>query len=133
NEVVAMTRNAAGSRIESVTLASGEVVACGQVVNAAGTRGAQVAALAGITLPIEPRKRLTWIFTAEQPLDRALPLTIDPSGVHVRQDTKSTYLAGGYTGPDPAVAPDDFSMDHGLWQDHVLPTIATTIPQFEAM
>ena len=133
NEVVAMTRNAAGSRVVSVTLASGELIACGQVVNAAGTRGAQVAGLAGITLPIEPRKRLTWVFTAEQPLDRPLPLTIDPSGVHVRQDTKSTYMAGGYTGPDAAVAPDDFSMDHGLWQDHIWPTIATRIPQFEAI
>ena len=36
NEVVEMTRNAAGTRVESVTLASGEVIACGQVVNASG-------------------------------------------------------------------------------------------------
>ena len=133
NEVVAMTRNAAGSTVDSVTLASGHVVACGQVVNAAGTRGAQVAALAGVTLPIEPRKRYTWIFTAEKPLDRPLPLTIDPSGVHMRQDTKSTYMAGGHSDADPAVAPDDFSMDHAIWQDHIWPTIATRIPQFEAI
>jgi glycine/D-amino acid oxidase-like deaminating enzyme len=30
NEVVAITRNAAGTRVESVTLASGEVIACGR-------------------------------------------------------------------------------------------------------
>ena len=133
NEVVAITRNDAGSMVETVTLASGQVVACGQVVNAAGTRGAQVAALAEIALPIEPRKRYTWIFTAEHPLDRALPLTIDPSGVHVRQDTKSTYMAGGHSDPDPTVDPDDFSMDHAIWEDHIWPTIATRIPQFEAI
>ena len=62
-----------------------------------------------------------------------LPLTIDPSGVHFRQDGPQTYLAGAAPDPDPAVAYDDFHMDHGRWQDHVWPIIATRIPQFEAI
>ncbi len=132
-EVVAITRNAAGALVESVTLASGEVVSCGAVVNATGTRGARMAAMAGIAIPVEPRKRFTWVFTAETPLSRALPLTIDPSGVHVRQDTRSTYMAGGHTAEDPLVDHDDFAMDHALWQDHIWPTIATRIPAFEAI
>jgi glycine/D-amino acid oxidase-like deaminating enzyme len=131
NEVVAISRN--GGRIDSVTLKSGEVIACGQVVNASGTRGAITARMAGIEIPIEPRKRFTWIFTAEQPLDRPLPLTIDPSGVHFRQDTTTTYMAGGHADDDPPVAFDDFEMDHAIWQDHIWPTIATRIPQFEAI
>jgi glycine/D-amino acid oxidase-like deaminating enzyme len=131
NEVVAIVRN--GGRIDSVTLKSGEVIACGQVVNASGTRGAVTARMAGIDIPIEPRKRFTWIFTAENPLDRPLPLTIDPSGVHFRQDTATTYMAGGHADHDPAVAFDDFEMDHAIWQDHIWPTIATRIPQFEAI
>jgi glycine/D-amino acid oxidase-like deaminating enzyme len=133
NEVVAIGRNAVRSRVESVTLRSGEVIACGQVVNASGTRGAAMARMAGIEIPVEPRKRFTWIFTAEQPLDRDLPLTIDPTGVHFRQDTRSTYMAGGHSPDDPAVAFDDFDMDHSLWLDHIWPTIATRIPQFEAI
>lgn len=133
NEVTAITRNATGTRVESVTLASGEVVACGQVVNASGTRGAVTARMVGIDIPIEPRKRYTWVFTAETPLDRDLPLTIDPSGLHVRQDGKTSYMAGGHADHDPAVAFDDFSMDHGLWQDHIWPLLATRIPQFEAI
>ena len=131
NEVVAITRN--GNRIDSVTLRSGEVVVCGQVVNASGTRGAVTAGMAGIDIPIEPRKRFTWIFTAEQPLERPLPLTIDPSGVHFRQDTAATYMAGGHADDDPPVGFDDFAMDHTIWQDHIWPTIATRIPQFEAI
>jgi glycine/D-amino acid oxidase-like deaminating enzyme len=130
-EVVAMRRD--GGRIESVTLASGQTIACGQVVNAAGTRGARVAAMAGLPLPIEPRKRYTWVFTAEQPLGRDLPLTIDPSGVHVRTDGPQTYLAGCKGDPDPEADPDDFAMDHGLWENHVWPILATRIPQFEAI
>lgn len=133
NEVVAMESNATGTRVETVTLASGDVISCGQVVNASGPRAARTAAMAGITLPVEPRKRFTYIFTAERPLDRELPLTIDPSGVHVRQDGPATYLAGGHSQIDPAVDYDDFTMDPDLWQDHIWPHIATRIPQFEAI
>ena len=130
-EVVPMSRE--GARITSVGLASGDVVSCGTVVNASGPRAARTAAMAGIELPVEPRKRFTWIFTAENPLDRDLPLTIDPSGVHVRQDGPETYLAGCPADPDPAVDYDDFIMDHNRWQDHVWPVIANRIPQFETI
>ncbi|NOR32758.1 MAG: FAD-dependent oxidoreductase [Sulfitobacter sp.] len=133
NEVVAITKNEAGTLVESVTLASGEVIACGQVVNASGPRAARTAQMAGLDIPVEPRKRFTWIFSALQPLDRELPLTIDPSGVHFRQDGPKTYLAGCPADPDPAVDYDDFHMDHGRWENHVWPIIANRIPQFEAI
>ena len=133
NEVVALVKNAAGDRVESVTLKSGEVISCGQVVNASGPRAIETSRMAGIEIPVEPRKRFTWIFAAENPLDCDLPLTIDPSGVHFRQDGKQTYLAGGHSDHDPAVAYDDFEMDHALWQDHIWPVIAARIPQFEAI
>lgn len=132
-EVMAMTRNAAGNRVESVTLASGEVISCGQVVNASGPRAARTARMAGIDVPVEPRKRYTWIFRAERPLDRDLPLTIDPSGVHVRENGGGTYMAGGHAKVDPAVGHDDFTMDADLWEEHVWPTVAARIPQFEAI
>jgi glycine/D-amino acid oxidase-like deaminating enzyme len=133
NEVVAMTRNAAGTKVESVTLASGEVIACGQVVNASGPRAARTAKMAGIDVPVEPRKRSSWIFKAEQPLDRDLPLTIDPSGVHVRENGGGTYQCGGHSDVDPAVDYDDFAMDHSIWENHIWPILATRIPQFEAI
>ncbi len=133
NEVVAMTKNAAGTRVVSVTLASGEVISCGQVVNASGPRANRTAAMAGLEIPVEPRKRFTWIFSAEQPLDQELPLTIDPSGVHCRQDGPKTYLAGCPADPDPAVDFDDFAMDFNRWESHVWPILATRIPQFEAI
>lgn len=123
----------ANDRVQSVTLSSGQRITCGQLVNASGPRAARTAAMAGIDIPVEPRKRFTWIFSAEQPLDRDLPLTIDPSGVHFRQDGPETYLAGCPADPDPAVEPDDFVMDHNRWQDHAWPIIATRIPQFEAI
>jgi glycine/D-amino acid oxidase-like deaminating enzyme len=133
NEVVAMTKNAAGTRVESVTLKSGEVIACAQVLNASGPRAIETAKMVGVTVPVEPRKRFSWIFSAEKPLDRDLPLTIDPSGIHVRENGGGTYQCGGHSEIDPAVDYDDFQMDHSIWENHVWPVLATRIPQFEAI
>lgn len=130
-EVVDITINA--GRAQSVKLGDGTEIACGQLVNAAGPRAAFVARMAGLELPVEPRKRYTWMFKAENPLDQALPLTIDPSGVHMREVGGGTYQAGGHADFDPAVAYDDFDMDHSLWQDKIWPAIATRVPQFEAI
>lgn len=132
NEVVSMNKNATDSLVESITLATGEQIACGRVVNASGPRALLTSRMAGIEIPVEPRKRYTYIFEAEQPLDRDLPLTIDPSGVHMRSEGKY-YLAGCPPDIDPAVDYDDFVEDHSLWQDKVWPAIANRIPQFEAI
>jgi len=129
-EVVSMAKNAAGTAVDSVTLKSGHSISCGTVVNASGPRAVATAAMAGLDLPVRPRKRYTYIFDAAEPLDRDLPLTIDPSGVHLRTDGKY-YLAGCPPDDDPDVAFDDFEFDHSLWMDKVWPTIATRVPAFE--
>ena len=130
NKVVGMTKT--GAKIDSVTLETGDVISCGTVVNASGPRAVETSRMAGIEIPVEPRKRFTFIFDAEQRLDRDLPLTIDPTGVHMRTDGEF-YLAGCPPELDPAVAYDDFEMDHDIWQDKVWPILANRIPQFEAI
>jgi len=132
NEVVAINRNTGGTRIESVSLQTGEDVSCGAVVNASGPRAILTSRMAGIEIPVEPRKRYTFIFDAEQPLDRDLPLTIDPTGVHMRTDG-IYYLAGCPPDDDPPVDYDDFEQDHSIWENKVWPIIANRIPQFEAI
>ena len=128
NEVVDVTVDA--GRISSVELASGHTVHCGALVNAAGPRAPHVARMAGFDLPIEARKRYTFIFDAAEPLDRDLPLTIDPSGVHMRSEG-AAYLAGCPPLDDPAVDHDDFAFDGDIWEDRVWPAIATRVPNFE--
>ena len=132
NEVVAMNLNADNSRVQSVVLASGDSVNCATVVNASGPRAVATSRMAGIEIPVEPRKRYTFIFDAEQPLDRELPLTIDPSGIHMRTDGQY-YMCGCAPDVDVAVDYDDFRADHSLWEDKVWPVLATRIPQFEAV
>ncbi|MGI9365139.1 MAG: NAD(P)/FAD-dependent oxidoreductase [Rhizobiaceae bacterium] len=132
NEVVSMELNRAGSQVTSVRLKTGEMLSGKTIVNASGPRAARTAQMAGIDLPVEPRKRYTFIFDAQYPLDQDLPLTIDPTGVHMRTDG-TYYLAGCPPEVDYAVEFDDFDQDHSIWEDKVWPAIANRIPQFEAI
>lgn len=130
NTVTSMTR--VGDAVHSVTLGDGTQVNCGTVVNASGPSAVATAKMAGLDIPVVPRKRYTFVFDAARPLDRDLPLTIDPSGVHMRSEGKY-YLAGCPPDDDLDVAYDDFAFDHSLWESKVWPTIAARIPQFEAI
>ena len=119
-----------GDTVSTVTLASGHVISCGTLVNAAGPSASVIAAMADVSLHVEPRKRYTYIFTAAEKLDRALPLTIDPNGVHVRSEGDA-YMGGCTPDIDPAVDYDDYAMDHDIFEDKVWPTLAHRIPAFE--
>ena len=133
NEVVSMSLNETGTVVESVKLKSGEKITCGKVINCSGPRAVLTSRMAGIEIPVEPRKRYTFIFDAEKPLDQDLPLTIDPSGVHMRTDGQY-YLSGcSPIGDDPAVDYDDFDQDHSVWEEKAWPAIAHRVPQFEAI
>ncbi len=127
-EVTGISRE--GGRVTGVTLADGGSIACGTLVNASGPRAALTARMAGLDLPVEPRRRFTFVFDAAEPLPADLPLTIDPSGVHMRSDGRY-YLCGCPPDLDPAVDFTDFTMDHEIWEEKVWAAIATRVPAFE--
>jgi glycine/D-amino acid oxidase-like deaminating enzyme len=122
----------AGARVAAVRLADGTRFGCGQFVNAAGGRGAEVAAMAGIAIPVERRKRTVFAFAAAEPPARRLPLMIDPSGVWCRPEGTG-FIAGSAPDPDPAVDADDFEPRHGEWEETVWPALAARSPTFEAL
>ncbi|MBY8976354.1 FAD-binding oxidoreductase [Rhodobacteraceae bacterium NNCM2] len=128
NEVTAIGRD--GGRVTSVTLKSGETIAAGTVVNASGPRASVTARMAGLDVPVEPRRRYTYVFDAAEPLDRDLPLTIDPSGVHMRTDGRY-YLCGCPPFDDHVMDFDDFSEEPGIWEEKLWPAIANRVPAFE--
>jgi glycine/D-amino acid oxidase-like deaminating enzyme len=130
DEVIGL--DVAGSRVSAVRLQSGERIACGCVINAAGPRAGRIASMAGLALPVEPRKRCLFLFDCREDLGQTLPLTIDPSGVHVRSEGKY-YLTGTVPKPDHAVAFDDFEVDYGEFEDEIWAIIAARIPAFEAI
>ncbi|MFZ1813692.1 MAG: FAD-binding oxidoreductase [Rhizobiaceae bacterium] len=128
SQVIGLKKEA--DRIVSVTLQDGTEIACGTFVNTTGTRGNSVARLAGLDIPIEPRKRYTFVFDAAERLDRDLPLTIDPSGIHVRTDG-AYYMCGCAADDDSPVDPDDFAFDQTVWEEKAWPAVANRIPAFE--
>jgi len=130
NEVTGITRD--GGQITEITLQSGERIACGTLVNAAGPRAALVARMAGLDLPVEPRKRCLFVFDAQEPLADTLPLTVTPEGIHMRSE-RQYYMTGSVPKPDGAVDFDDFSVAYEEFEDEVWPIIAHRVPRFEAI
>lgn len=128
NEVVGIDRE--DDKVTGVTLKSGEKVGAGTIVNASGPRAVLTARMAGLDIPVEPRRRYTFIFSAEDKLEKELPLTIDPCGVHMRDDGQF-YLCGCPPDVDPAADYDDFDMDHEIWEDKLWPALANRVPSFE--
>jgi sarcosine oxidase len=100
------------------------------IVIAAGAWSGEVAAMAGILLPVEPRRRSVFVFDVRRP-PGPTPLTIDPSGVWFRPEGR--FYIGGTTpaeGNDPAGAP--LEVQHQEWDEMVWPTLAARVPAFEA-
>ncbi|MDG2474140.1 MAG: FAD-binding oxidoreductase [Paracoccaceae bacterium] len=132
NEVSSLKLSNRGNSIESVHLKSGDQLSCNTIVNASGPYASKISSMIGIKLPVEPRKRYSFVFQAEKNLQKLLPLTIDPSGIHMRSDGQY-YLAGCPPDHDPRVDYNDFSFDHSIWEDKVWPILAHRIPQFESI
>ncbi|CAN7656400.1 FAD-binding oxidoreductase [Pararhizobium sp. LjRoot235] len=131
-EDVVIGLNREGGRIVSVTTKGGQTISCGTFINAAGTRGAQVAKMAGLDIPVEPRRRSLFVVSCPTPLEGVVPLTIDPSGVFFRPEGQF-YLMGTYPKNDPAVDPDDFDIMHDEFEEEIWPVLAERVPAFEAL
>jgi FAD-dependent oxidoreductase domain-containing protein 1 len=125
----------AGGRVKAVTLASGTRIDCGALVNAAGAWAGALAALAGLRLPVEPRKRYVYVIDcreATQALHRG-PLTVDPSGVWFRPEGR-LFVCG--KSPDEAQEPRPENLDaidHAFFEEEVWPHLAARVPVFESI
>ena len=125
----------AASRIEAVRLKGGDRIACGALVNAAGPWAGELAAMAGVPLPVEPRKRYVYVIDcreATEALHRA-PLTVDPSGVWFRPEGR-LFLCG--KSPEESAEPpavDLDSIDHAFFDSEVWPQLAARVPAFESL
>jgi sarcosine oxidase len=121
-----------GDAVTAVRLADGSRIEADWVVNAAGPRAADVAAMAGVELPVRPRKRLVYHFESPAVLGAA-PLTIDPSGIYFRPEGPA-YLAGfSPHGDDPDPDTLDLAVDYGPFESFVWPTIANRVPGFDRL
>ena len=122
-------------RVEAVRLASGARIACGALVNAAGPWAGEVAALAGVPLPVEPRKRFVYVIDcreASESLHKA-PLTVDPSGVWFRPEGRFFLCGKSPEESEEPPATDLDAIDHAFFESEVWPRLATRVPAFESV
>lgn len=129
DEVVGI--DAAGGRIEGVRLASGETIATGTVICAAGWHSAKVAAMAGLDIPVRPRKRYVFVVDCPTPLPGA-GLMIDPSGLYFRPEG-TTFLTGIAPPEDQDPDAEDFDIDHAQFEAEIWPRLAARVPAMETL
>ncbi len=119
-----------GSRVRSVTLASGDTVECSYVINTAGCRAPEIAALVGLDLPVEPRARTSFVFDCRTPIAENVPLTVTPHGVHFRRE-QHHYMCGTVPTIDVAVSPDDLRPRDEEFEELIWPVLARYVPCFD--
>jgi glycine/D-amino acid oxidase-like deaminating enzyme len=130
NEVASIER--ARDRILAVVLKDGTRIDCAEVVNAAGPRAGMLANMAGLHIPVEPRKRHNFTFTCATPIPGLMPLVVDPDGTFVRPEGE-LFLCGNTPEPDGPAAVDDFTTAYEDFEARLWPSLAHRIPQFEAI
>ncbi len=104
-----------------------EIIHCGHVVNACGAWSAGVASLAGLEVPVGP-KRIQIFLSAPHDDPRTFPLTIDlATGVYLRSEGDRVLF-----GLDDLE--QEFGFSEGVeeeWLEHVLLTGVTRFPWWE--
>jgi glycine/D-amino acid oxidase-like deaminating enzyme len=130
DEVTAIETEA--GRAIAVRTAKGERIVADNIVIAAGPASGRMAALVGIPLPIEPRKRTVFVIRA--PLDGAgMPLVFDTTGLWIRPEGDG-FLCGISPPPEVDLHPgDDFNPDLHLLDDPLWPLLAQRIPALEQL
>lgn len=103
-------------RVESVELDGSEILDVDAVVNAAGPWAARLASMAGIDIPVRPKRRQVVVVDPETPIEEDAPLTIDlDTGVYFRPEREGVAIAGGhFASEDPDCDPNRYSTSYEM-------------------
>ncbi|HBS24151.1 MULTISPECIES: NAD(P)/FAD-dependent oxidoreductase [Thalassospira] len=131
-EVVEVLRD--GNQVTGVVLKDGRRFGCGALINAAGTGGSKVARMAGLEIPVEPRKRCIFVFDCRDAADinAACPMLIDPSGLYVRPEG-DLFITGIAPPADRDPECWDFDVDYSLFDEIIWPGLYERCERFEAI
>ncbi len=118
-------------QITGAHLESGQKLSSRCVVNCAGAWASQVAASAGINIPVIPVKRQVFVLETEVKPDTPLPLTVLPSGLYFRSETGGKIILGKSLKSDQDGI--NFSWDRQRFIDLLWPELAEFIPSFDSL
>jgi glycine/D-amino acid oxidase-like deaminating enzyme len=118
--------------VKGVTLARGERVDAGVVVNAAGAWAGAVAHLAGLDVPVSPMRQMLFRCTLPRPWPYRFPMLIDPGGVHWRHDDpvepgQDDRLVAAFTNWGEREG-ENLEADESRWVREFHPAMARRVP-----
>lgn len=121
-------------RAAGVNLASGREIGAPLVVNAAGAWSGRVAALAGLSVPVEPMRQMLFRATLPYVWPYRFPMVIDPGGVHWRHDDgvvegEPDRIIVALTRWDEPVG-ENFEPARERWEREFLPALVRRLPAF---
>ncbi|MCB2127235.1 MAG: FAD-binding oxidoreductase [Rhodobacteraceae bacterium] len=122
----------AGDRVTAALTEGGRRIEAGAFLCAAGTRSAAVCAMAGIDLPVEPRKRTVFVVDAPNARHADAPLIIDHTGVYLRPE-HGAWIAATVPDDDGPCDPDDFEPDHAQFEELIWPRLYHRSEGFDAV
>lgn len=126
-----------GDAIVAVRLKDGTRIACGTLINCAGSGGRAIAEMAGLAIPVQAKRRYVFTFSCKEPVENC-PLLIDTSGAYVRPEGEGHFICGA--SPEADLDPDwhdhdpaSQEIDFSFFEEFIWPNLATRVPAFEAI
>jgi len=127
-EVVDILRR--GDRVSGIRTADGKILKASVVVIAAGAWAAEVAAMAGVQVPIEPKPQMAFCFDPAEKFDYDLPFVFDPEGYWFRHETGKQIFTGNDRQAKPGFKID---WDPRYFEETLWPQLAGWVPSFERL
>jgi glycine/D-amino acid oxidase-like deaminating enzyme len=132
-EVVGITRN--GDRVSGVELSGGTHISTPLVVNAAGPWAGRLAAVAGLSVPVEPVRQVLFRCALPRPWPYRFPMLIDPGGVHWRHDdpvrpSDRDAIILAFTNWNERSG-ENFEPDESRWAREFYPAMVRRLPALE--
>ncbi len=122
-----------GDRVTAVRLAGRGEVACGALVNAMGTRAAELLRWLGEDLAVEPRKRTVFLIDAPNAKHPDAPLLVDHTGFYIRPEGDGQWITAIVPEEDGPVDPDDFEPRHQDFEDLIWERLYNRCEGFDAV
>jgi len=119
------------SQVNGVTTRKGDKYTGAVIVNAAGPWAAEVGKMAGVDLPVDPVRRMVFVFQPSEIFNYDLPLVIDVTGLYFRHETGKVIMAGkSILGEPPGF---NFKVDNAFFNQTMWPILADRIPVFDRL
>jgi FAD-dependent oxidoreductase domain-containing protein 1 len=117
-------------RVYGVQTSRGERIEGAAVVIAAGPWAAQVGAMAGIILPVEPSPKMVFQFSSAEVIGYDFPFLFSPKGHWCRPETGGQFIAGKDHEEPPGFR---FDWNRAYFEETVWPELARLVPSFDRL